>query len=91
MLLGEIQSKLQVSTDAERVAREECLNMRSKLSSLESQFNTINQQNETSKIELEKNQAEQLMFEQELRRCSIDKLIYNLQTFIVMILGKSIC
>ncbi|KAK4876753.1 hypothetical protein RN001_009259 [Aquatica leii] len=65
--INEIQSKYQTASDAERLTREECLNMRSKLSSLETQFNTTIHQNEMLKIDVEQEKAVRTLLEQELK------------------------
>lgn len=63
-----MQSKFQAASDAERLAREECLNMRSKVSSLETQLSTVTHQSEMVKMEVEQQKAEKIILEQELKR-----------------------
>ncbi|KAK5642067.1 hypothetical protein RI129_008234 [Pyrocoelia pectoralis] len=65
--INEIQSKFQSTSEAERLAREECLNMRSKLSSLETQLNAVVHQNEMLKIDVEQEKAVKTILEQDLK------------------------
>ncbi|KAF5303929.1 hypothetical protein FQA39_LY01714 [Lamprigera yunnana] len=65
--ISEMQGKYQTASDAERLAREECLNMRSKLSSLETQMNATMHQNEMLKIDVEQEKAVKIIQEQELK------------------------
>ncbi|KAF5305636.1 hypothetical protein FQR65_LT07717 [Abscondita terminalis] len=65
--INEIQSKYQSASDSERSLREECLNMRSKLSSLETQLNTTMHQNEMLTIDVEQAKTVKTLMEQELK------------------------
>lgn len=65
--INEMQSKLQSTADAERAAREECLNMRSKLSSLETQLNGVVRQSEMLKIDVEQERTMKKMLEQDYK------------------------
>ncbi|KAB0796119.1 hypothetical protein PPYR_10180 [Photinus pyralis] len=65
--INEMQSKLQSTADAERAAREECLNTRSKLSSLETQLNAVVRQSEMLKIDVEQERTVKMMLEQDYR------------------------
>jgi len=76
--INDVQSKFQAASDAERLAREECLNMRSKVSSLETQLNTLTHQNEMTKMDVEQQKTEKVILEQELKR-ELSKLEYQLK------------
>lgn len=69
IVLGEVQSKFQLSKEAEKATKDECITLRSKLSTLESQLNASMHENELSKMEIEKKETECMLKQHEFKRC----------------------
>ncbi|CAG9824421.1 unnamed protein product [Phaedon cochleariae] len=68
-LLGkirELNSRVQTYTSSERIAKEECFRLRSKLSEIENQHSSSNHKIEHLEMELEQQKTERLLLEQEL-------------------------
>lgn len=64
IILDEIQSKLQGALDSERLFREECILIRTKRSSLETQLSAIEHECEMLKVQLEQQKTEALISDQ---------------------------
>lgn len=63
-----MQTKLQASGSLERSAREECVNIRSKLADIEGQLSTARHEAEMTKMQLEQLKTERQISEQDLQR-----------------------
>ncbi|KAH1010663.1 TATA element modulatory factor isoform X1 [Dendroctonus ponderosae] len=71
--ISDLQTKLQASGSLERTAREECINIRSKLADIEGQLSTARHEAEMSKMQLEQLKTERQISEQDLQS-KIDSL-----------------
>lgn len=63
-----VQENLSVITEKERATREECLNLRSSVSSLETKISNSSHQLELLTTQLEQQKTENIMIQQELTR-----------------------
>lgn len=76
--LGELQGKLNALSNTEKISKEECINMRTKIAELESDLNTTKNQNENLRMKLEQIEAKKEIELNELQT-EINNLNKNLK------------
>ncbi|CAH1099135.1 unnamed protein product [Psylliodes chrysocephalus] len=78
--ITELQTKLQTSSSSERITKDECIQLRSKFSELESQLSSARHKMEILEMELNQRQTEKIISEQELNN-KIDNLNDTIKNF----------
>lgn len=68
VIIDELQVRLKSAIDSERLSKEECIDLRRRLSALETQVASTNHELEMAKVELEKQKTEKIIAEQGFRR-----------------------
>ncbi|KAJ8935604.1 hypothetical protein NQ318_017342 [Aromia moschata] len=68
MKISELQTKLQTSTSVERIAKEECISIRTKLSEIESELSTANHMGQMLQMQLQQQKTESQISERDLTR-----------------------
>ncbi|XP_057672471.1 TATA element modulatory factor-like [Diorhabda carinulata] len=76
--ITELQTKLQTATNNERIIKDDCIQLRSKFSDMESELNSLRHKLELSQMELQQQKTERFVNEQELNN-RIEKLNISLK------------
>lgn len=66
-----MQGRLKSASENEKLSKEECIDLRRRLSSLETEFRSATHEVEMLRVELEQQKTEKIMAEQELKKYDI--------------------